>query len=310
MTLYVPVATASVAAVVVRHILMRCFDVRDDVTEQLPLVGQSGPEVAPTQHHGFFRFAGDGDVEHLLIASGFIAVGPRRDVRLCVLEFGHAGRAARVDEFLDQVQTEFRIEMEENLLLDRQILRLGPQLMQVLVVLDDQRVTRKRIGSICVSLDRNGRVLLVVKILVAAVGIPFSCNLPEIFEETQREQRERARDFENATDLFDAVQAPLQLLDDVVTAFDLHFQVAVDGRAPAQFLRSFDVVDESCLAVPWARSLIEKNWRKRWSKNNSSKSLDKLDLPWQATQVEYEKVSLSFFFSSRELGGHSYATWR
>ena len=123
---------------------MRCFDVRDDVTEQLSFVGQCRSEIAPLQHHDFFRLAFDGDVKHLLVASCFIAVRPGRDVCFGVLKFGHARRATRVDEFFDQVQTEFRIEVEQNLLFDRQILSLGPQLLQVLVVLHHERVTADR----------------------------------------------------------------------------------------------------------------------------------------------------------------------
>ena len=76
----------------------------------------------------------------------------------------------------------------------------------------------------------------------------FAGNGPETFEKTKRQNGKRSRDFENSSNRFDVAETPLQFLDDVITSFDLHFQVTVDFCASTQLLNRFDVADERSFA--------------------------------------------------------------
>lgn len=72
-----PVATTSVAAVVVSDVLIGCLDVGNNVSQQLAFVGQLVSEIVPFQKKSKSRSTFHADFQDLFVARGFVAVGPR-----------------------------------------------------------------------------------------------------------------------------------------------------------------------------------------------------------------------------------------
>lgn len=133
----VPVSSAGIPPVIVSDVLSGRLYVGDDVSEELPLVRQRGPEIVPIEEHAGRLLQDHRDVEYLLVAGGLVSVRPRGNVCLTETSWtGHsAGWPTRVVQLFNEAHAQSGIEMERHLFVDGHVLA-GPQFLKVLILLD------------------------------------------------------------------------------------------------------------------------------------------------------------------------------
>ena len=106
------VTAASVASVVIGDVLVRRFDIRNDVAEQRAFIVQRHPKIGPLQQQHRLLLRLDGNVQQLFGAGGFVAVGPRRRVHFGQFERRLAAWRATVHQIDNHIVAQFRIEVE------------------------------------------------------------------------------------------------------------------------------------------------------------------------------------------------------